>query len=491
MDFDAPRIESNAFSDTGETSLGREIVGPVEAHSGKAGFYLLPNGIDALAHRILLAERAERSIDLQYYLIKNDVSGKALLRSLLRAADRGVRVRFLLDDVFTGGYDAALAALDAHPNFEIRIFNPFANRNARFIDGLTGFARVNRRMHNKSFTVDNQISIIGGRNLADEYFAAREDVNFGDLDVTVIGPIVTDISAMFDSYWSHRFATPMSILGRRPDDPAAGLERVREAFEQAHAEIINTPYADAVRTTALDHLQIDAIKFAWAPYVLAVDSPDKAIRSEARDADQITTPLFEAIMSAKREVVILSPYFVPRKRGVEALAQLRERGVDVTIVTNSLAANNHTVVHGGYAPSRKPLLQAGARIFEVRPDITVLGTEVAAAEDSLSTLHTKAFVVDRQHIFIGSFNFDPRSANLNTELGVIIHSPEIASEATDDIESALRDNTYEVFLNDRGNLRWRSVDGGAETVYTTEPETSWTKRFSAGFFRLLPIRGQL
>ena len=491
VDFDYPKPPSSALLDTEDTYLGQELAGVTEQQPGEAGFYPLADGIDALASRLLLAERAERSIDVQYYLIKSDITSNAFIRSLLRAADRGVRVRLLLDDVFTGGYDAGMAALDSHPNFEIRIFNPFANRSARFVDGITGFSRINRRMHNKSFTVDNQITIIGGRNIADEYFAAGADVNFGDLDVMGIGPIVAEVSEMFDSYWNHERAAPIEAFAKMPDDPAAELERIRAELEQSRQQILDSEYAEAVLDQILEYVETDTGAFTWAPYVLAVDSPDKSFKSRADTASSITTTLRESLFSAKKEIIIISPYFVPLKSGIEGIVALRDRGIEVTVITNSLAANNHTAVHGGYAPSRKPLLKTGVRIFEFRADADIPGTQIAAEEGAIATLHTKAFIVDAQEFFIGSFNFDPRSANINTELGVIIQSPEIAETAANTIKNGLAEKTYEVFLNDKGKLRWRGLENGKEVVHDKEPQTKWSKRFAAGFSRILPIRGQL
>ena len=491
VDFSYPKPTSIAVNGTDDTYLGQQLEGLAELHPGKGGFYPLPDGIDALASRLVLAEMAERSIDVQYYLIKSDVTSRAFINALLRAADRGVRVRLLLDDIRTNGYDASMAGLDSHPNIEIRIFNPFAYRSARFADGIIGFSRVNRRMHNKSFTVDNQITIIGGRNIADEYFAARVDVNFGDLDVIAIGPIVGDVSAMFDSYWNHERAAAVAAFAKMPDDPAAELERVRVELETSRQEIMHSEYATAVSKQVLEYVQNDTSMFTWAPYVLAVDSPDKAFKSRADSVASIMTPLRESIMSAQSEVIIISPYFVPRKYGIEAISELQGRGVAVTVITNSLATNNHLSVHGGYAPSRKPLLKSGVRIFESRPDAEVSGTDIAAADDAIATLHTKAFIVDGREIFIGSFNFDPRSANINTELGVIIESPELAQAAAIEVKNTLAKQTYEVFLNDKGKLRWRGLDNGQEVILDKEPQTTWSKRFAAGFARLLPIRGQL
>jgi putative cardiolipin synthase len=491
VDFDYPKPASTAPTDTEDTYLGKQLEGLAEQHSGEAGFYPLSDGIDALASRLLLAERAERTIDAQYYLIKSDISSYAFINALLRAADRGVRVRLLLDDIFTGGYDAGMAGLDSHPNFEIRIFNPFARRSARFMDGITSFSRINRRMHNKSFTVDNQITLIGGRNIADEYFGAREDAKFGDLDVLGIGPVVNDVSAMFDSYWNHERAAPIAAFAEMPDDPAAELERVRAELEASRQRIGTSKYAEAVKDQILEYVETDTSGFFWAPYTLAVDSPDKAFKSKADDAASIKTPLRESLLSAKSEAIILSPYFVPRKTGIDAISELQRSGIDVTIITNSLAANNQSSVHGGYAPSRKPLLKSGVKIYEVRADADVSGSEFVAASGAKATLHTKAFIVDRRELFIGSFNFDPRSANINTELGVIIRSPELADQSAKAVTAALAEQTYEVFLNEKGKLRWRGIENGKEVILDKEPQTSWGQRFAAGFMRILPIRGQL
>jgi putative cardiolipin synthase len=492
VDFEHPKPTSHVLADTNDTYLAGQIQDVVDANPGDhSGFIPISDGIEALAARLLLAERAERSIDAQYYLLNKGTTGSAFVRALLRAADRGVRVRLLLDDMFTSGYDAGMAGLDSHPDIEVRIFNPFARRSARFIDGITSFSRINRRMHNKSFTVDNQATLIGGRNIADEYFGAREDAKFGDLDVLAIGPMVQDVSNMFDTYWNHERSAPLEAFANMPGNAGAELERLRVELEQAQREITTSKYALAVKDRVLEYVETDSEPFTWAPYTLAVDSPFKAIKSKAAAAESITTPLRASLQSAQKEILIVSPYFVPLRSGIQALSEIRKRGVEVTIVTNSLAANNQATVHGGYAPARKPLLEAGVRIFEVRPDAHVSGAQHVATDDAKATLHTKAFIVDRQEAFIGSFNFDPRSARINTELGVIIRSPEIARELADTIDKNVASQTFEVVLNDAGRLRWLSTDGGKEVVHTREPHTTWGQRFMAGVYRLLPIRGQL
>jgi len=494
VDFDYPKQESVALprAETADTYLGKQLDALADEHpDGESGFLPLPDGIDALAVRLLMAKRAERTIDAQYYLLKDGITGREFVYELLRAADRGVRVRLLLDDMFTSGFDAGMAGLDTHPNMEIRIFNPFASRSARFWDGVTGFSRINRRMHNKSFTVDSQMTLIGGRNIADEYFGAREDAKFGDLDVLGVGPVVQDISATFDSYWNHERAAPIAAFAKMPDDPAAELERVRAKLIQSSKEVTSTKYAAAVKDQVLEYVETDSSVFVWAPYRVAVDSADKNIKTKSKTADNIMTSLRESLLTAEEEMLIISPYFVPKKSGIESLIAVQERGIQVIIVTNSLAANNQATVHGGYAPSRKPLLKAGVRIFEVRADADVPGSEIVSADSAKATLHTKAFVVDRREAFIGSFNFDPRSANINTELGVIIRSPEIAAQVADLVYANKDAEAWEVFLNEKGKLRWRGFDNGQEVILEKEPQTSWGQRFMAGFYRILPIRGQL
>ena len=488
IDHDYPRRESHYLPDTADTYLGREIAPRVaDLPQDQSGFLPLNDGIDALAARLLLASQAEKSIDLQYYLIKNDIVSRAFIKSLLDAADRGVRVRLLLDDVFTSGYDVGMAALHAHPNFEIRIFNPFRRGAAgRTLGAMTEFQRINRRMHNKSFTVDNHITIIGGRNIADEYFGAREDSKFSDLDVAAVGPVVQDVTDNFDIYWNHPTALPVPAFIKELEDPEAALNDLREGLEMSIGEIRESRYAGAVRSKILSFDEGNEAVFRRATYQLVVDPPDKGIKGKADESELITAPLVEALRSAQKKVTIVSAYFVPLKKGVSFLNELEARGVEVTVVTNSLAANNQFTVHGGYAPSRKPLLEGGVKIYEVRADADVPGTEFINASGARATLHTKAFLVDDESLFIGSFNFDPRSADINTEMGVIIHDPGMAQEFSERFDSLLSSQTYEVFLNDKGKLRWRGFENGDEVIYDKEPDTTGWQRFKAQLAKIIP-----
>jgi len=461
IDFDYPKKESRALVDTDPTSLGRIFGRAVDLKpTGESGFYLLPDGIDALAMRLQLIKEAERSVDVQVYLLKPDIVGNIMLYRLLEAADRGVRVRLLLDDILTNPF-----------------YRGFAGRTRSV---LTNFGRVNRRMHNKNFVVDNQVAIVGGRNIADEYFDASKDARFSDLDVLGVGPVVTDVSAMFDMYWNHETAVPVPAFAEMPEDPAAELDRIRLDLARSREEALGSRYADALGEQVSDYIELDLSKLSWGPYELVYDSPDKGVISRKDAAETIRTPLAKTIESAQHELIVASPYFVPRKSGTERFDELQREGVQVTVITNSLASQDQVLVHGGYSASRKKLLKSGVRLAEyVDPGETLI------------TMHTKAFMVDREKLFIGSFNFDPRSAYLNTESGLILDSKELAEEFATAVETALNRRTYEVFLDENGGLGWRWEWEDEAEVWDKEPQTRWTRRFSAGFARMLPIRGSL
>ena len=491
IDFDMDKPESHTRADTRQTALGQRAVELSDGHAGHAsGFILQADGVEALATRLLLAARAEMTIDAQYYLIGDDPVAHLFVESLLRAADRGVRVRLLLDDIFTKGYDQGMAALDSHPNFEIRVFNPF-RRGARALKSIRDFRRVNRRMHNKSFTVDNSVTVIGGRNIAAEYFAGREDVNFGDLDALAVGPIVRDVSAQFDAYWNDRYAVPVSQFVKPREDPAARLAALRARSEQSQAEVRGTPYAGALTKTIEDLIGEGPGDFVWVPGELIFDTPEKARRATLEGDYDIVNPLRRELEAAEEEVIIASPYLVPSKDTIASAGALTARGVDVIVITNSLASNNHAIVHSGYAPRRRALLENGVTIYEVRPDAHVSGTELSGVEHSEGTLHTKAFVVDGEVLFLGSFNFDPRSRHINTELGVIIESPELAGGISDQVHAVLDEATYRVDVDERNRMRWTTYNEGQKVVYYKEPETSWWLRTKVNLMKLLPIKGQL
>jgi len=398
----------------------------------------------------------------------------------------------LLDDMFTQGADSALLALDSHPNFDIRVYNPFHRGIlGRNLGAVASLKRINRRMHNKSFTLDNQVTIIGGRNIADEYFGAREDAAFGDLDVIAMGPIVQEVSNMFDTYWRHETALPVAAFIKPLKNPQAELEQLRATLNENADQISGTPYAEAVLATAFLEVENEPDSFRWAPYKFIYDTPDKGIKGRAEGVALITAALEESLSAVEQELTIISPYFVPEKDWREALVEAEQAGIKISIITNSLAANNQKMVHGGYAPSRKPLLKAGVSIYEVRPDAHIPGVEYVDSDEARATLHMKAYLVDRREIFVGSFNFDPRSAYLNTEMGVLIDEPILGAEMAQKLSESLLADTWQLSLDERNNLRWTGLRDGESVEYDKEPMTNWWQRFMAGFYRMLPIRSQL
>jgi putative cardiolipin synthase len=475
------------------TGLGQQVNDLVaSAPEGAGGFFLLRDGVDSLAMRLQLIRRAERSVDIQVYeFYFEETTGGVLVHRLLEAADRGVRVRLLLDDISTAGDDAGLVGLDSHPSIDVRIFNPFQRGVAGRARSLaTKFGKVNRRMHNKNFIVDGRVLVSGGRNIGDKYFNALEEARFSDLDIFAIGSVVADAEAMFEEYWNHETAQQLQAFAKMPDDPAAELDRIRRNFTAVHEQATTTRYADAIRARQTEFFDLDPEKLIWSPYRLVYDSPDKGIQSRKDQAELMRTPLIEVLETAQSELIVLTPFFVPRKSGVDWFSELEQRGVEVTIVTNSLASQSQIVVHGGYSASRKQLLKSGVELHEFRPDVPV-SDGPTESEGKVVTLHTKAFLIDREIIVVGSFNVDPRSNYINTESGYIIESPELARQFVEAVDAALMHRTYEVFFNDQGNLRWRTIENGDEVVLKSEPQATAGRRFSAQVSKLLPIRGQL
>ncbi|UCC15114.1 MAG: phospholipase D family protein [Gammaproteobacteria bacterium] len=491
IDFDAPKEESYAPIETEATRLGRWVTEFSGERAGQSGFLLVPQPLNAMAFRLSGAGQAENTIDAMYYLINADKAGLLCINSLIEAAERGVRVRLLLDDILTGGYDRGLLALDAHPNIQIRMFNPFARRGgiSRGLNFLGDFGRLNRRMHNKAMITDNQVAIIGGRNIGDEYFAAHEVANFGDMDVLALGPVVREISSMFDLYWNHRLAVPVNLVIEPPEEPFQEIAELRARIAVVLQGVDVARY-ERVVDEIRERERVHHDQLSWVPYDLVYDSPDKADKKLAAEAETMIPPLRDTIMAGEKELMIVSPYFVPRST-MDGFQQLRDRGMSVKIITNSMAANNHLVVHSGYAPSRKPLLKMGAEIYEVRADAKVQGVEKTGVARSGGTLHAKVFVVDREELFVGTFNWDPRSKNLNTEMGIILHAPELARPLAEAIMRVAPERAYRLRLDDRGKIEWVTQIDGEEVVFKKEPDSTWWQRFKVGFYRILPIKEQL
>lgn len=483
VSFDEPKPYSEIITDTVDTRLGEGVSQWVDTHGGLSGFYPLSEGMDALGVRLRLAEVAEKSIDLQYFLMKNDMAGAVLMNALLKAADRGVRVRFLLDDIFTTAKDRGLLLINQHPNIEVRLFNPISRRGFFTLNFVGDFRQANRRMHNKSFTVDNQISIVGGRNIADEYFQLKTGSEFVDFDVLAMGPIAGDISESFDEYWNHSRAVPMERIAANKADE--DLETVRADIAEEFDEAYDTVYKQALESQLLQDLMADRQPLFAAEARVLSDSPDKLLNEISEEQMRLATDLREVLLSAEEEIILISPYYVPGDSGVQLVRHLVDKGVRVIILTNSLASNNHVPVHSGYARYRKDVIRAGVKLYEARANAVreVQGTEEGT--DTM-TLHTKLFLIDRRYLFVGSLNLDPRSIEINAEMGLLIDSEEMVAGMTSRADEQLAAVTYRVLLNDKGKLEWHGRINGEEVIETKEPLTSSWLRFKAWFLKIAP-----
>jgi putative cardiolipin synthase len=492
---DYPRTQSHALTDTASTRLGRAGEAALRAHPGENGFHPMPNGVDALLMRLYLAEAAERSLDLMYYIWHDDLVGRHLAAAVLRAADRGVRVRLLVDDLGTNPDDNAILALDAHPNVEVRLFNPVASRSARLWGALTDFGRVNRRMHNKAFIADNQRAILGGRNIGDEYFGAHTETDFGDLDVVTAGPVVAQISAAFDRYWNSPVVYPIAVLaGREGSD--AELAALRQRLAEFVESQRDTPYVKSLQSEAATALAT-APQLYWGKADLLVDDPAKVTRTQEETEGHLLPQFAQLGLDITREVTIVSPYFIPGDAGVQWLLGLVKRGVRVTVLTNSLASNDVPSVYAGYKSYREPLVEGGVRLYELKPEAIAYAREKGKRnpQGSRASLHAKTFFFDRRSVFVGSLNLDPRSIKLNTEIGVVCESPAMTEALLAPLEKALDRIAWRIDRvvdpSGHAHLVWVQTDTSGVHRFDEEPDVSAWRRFSVWFLGLLPIESQL
>ncbi len=486
--LDFPKDHSEAITGTADTYLGKEAAEWTAIHPGESGFYPLIKGLDALGARLALIDRAERTIDAQYFLMKPDSAGRLFAGKLVEAADRGVRVRLLLDDIFTTVDDDAFLILNQHPNIELRLFNPIGRGGVYYANYLGDFKLANRRMHNKSFTVDNQMSIVGGRNIADEYFELLNDAEFVDFDMLAVGPVAAEISDTFDRFWNHKLAVPMEALNKGKESP--DLEAARRNVDQNIIEASQSIYGRALASPLMREIAEDRVELFPGESHVITDDPEKLLNKVSDDHKVLVTALAEMIDNAESEVVVITPYFIPGKRGVEFWRSIVAKGVRVVIITNSLASINHVPVHSGYARYRHDMLDAGVEMYEVRVDASKVPEEgIKQGYDSL-TLHIKAVFIDRRYTFVGSLNLDPRSIDINTEAGVLIDSKDLSGQLTGNLFEKLPPFAYRLSENDKGKLRWTVQIDGQEVVEKNEPQASRWLRFKAFLFRILP-EGQL
>jgi cardiolipin synthase C len=483
---------SYTISSGHETALGMIIGKQLVDHQGESGIYLLNKGLDAFVGRAVLARMAERSIDIQYYIFHQDTVGRLMINELLMAADRGVRVRMLIDDMYGSMADDVWTALDAHPNIKVRLFNPFSRSVPKNLQWITRFKDLNHRMHSKSFTVDNQVTIVGGRNIGDEYFEANPNVAFVDLDVLAIGPVVAEVSQAFDQYWNSDYAYPISVLTQ--PDSTEQLAKLKNTIELASKERERTQYIEALKNSELARvLSQGGVRFEWAQAKVMYDSPEKKARSENWKAELLMSQLLPYLEKVTDELIIVNPYFVPGEKGADALCALSKRGAKVSILTNSLASNDVSAVHAGYARYRKKLLKCGVALFELDEDIRKKPGNTRAWVPGLSksSLHAKTMALDKKAMFVGSMNFDLRSLNINNEIGILFFNPHIVEKSTQFFNENIEKVAFRLVLHTNSigseSIHWHLNEDGKEIVYDSEPRIGFWKKLKVGLIRLLPI----
>jgi putative cardiolipin synthase len=467
-----------------------ELVLPAEQrHPNQSGFHLVSTGTEAYAARAFSAQGAASSLDIQTYIWHADLTGKLLALQALKAADRGVRVRILVDDLDARAKNTGFAALDAHPDIEVRLFNPTASRSGALSKASefgTNFGRLNHRMHNKSWIADNRIALVGGRNLGDEYFDAHEGINFVDLDLLMAGPVVGQVSDNFDRFWNSPSNYPIAQLA--PDAATdAALVQLRGVLDQAAIELRSSPYAKVLREDArVQDLMDGDTRLHWSKqWTFTSDDPMKA-KLPLADRSEVLKVLVPAMRGTRQALRLISPYFVPGEMGTGLLVEGAKSGREVLILTNSLAANDVAAVHGGYMEYRDDLLRGGVQLWELKPTGTPL-SKFTLGGSSGSSLHTKAMIVDADTVFVGSYNLDPRSTSLNSEQGVLVSHPALAAELTRIFERQVSpQRAWQVTLDDAGTL-WSD---GTQT-FRKEPEASASRRFMAWLMKVLPVESQL
>ena len=490
---------SHALPPVENIALDAAVMRELGDSPGRSAVRLVEQNALAFAYRASTAVAATRSIDVQYYIWHDDLTGRLLAADLMRAAERGVRVRVLVDDIDARAKHELFRVADLHPNIEVRVFNPFYSRSGSLglaTEWVTRTNRLNQRMHNKSWIVDNRVAIVGGRNIGDEYFGASEHSNFSDLDVVLLGPVVQEVSAAFDDYWNNSNSVPVSRFDDEEPDPEA-LQRLVEGAREYPVQEADSPYIAALR----DEQKRAQILANRQPPVavdnvrVLVDDPAKiGAETSGVEASNVLAGLASVMSSARDEMLIVSPYFVPRKEGTRGLLGGSQRGVRIAVLTNSLAATDVAAVHTGYARQRRELLRGGIELFEMKRKA---GSEEGRSQISLTgssgaSLHTKAMIIDRRWVFVGSMNLDPRSAFLNTEMGVLFESEELAEQVRAQFErSTGPELSYRVVLEEDEGLVWYDRVRGRDRRLEREPDASALRRLGVTLLRVLPIDSQL
>ncbi|MFD1260999.1 phospholipase D family protein [Entomomonas asaccharolytica] len=471
------------------TTIDKALHPLLDAHPNQTGLVLLDSNLDAFTLRAITAKEAGRSLDLQYYIWNNDLTGNLLSYELLRAADRGVRIRLLLDDMNVSE-DNVLATLEQHPNIEVRLYNPVYSRKSTLLkvsEMVYRGSRLNRRMHNKIWLADGRVSIVGGRNIGDEYFDAAKQTNFFDVDVLLLGDAVKDTQIIFDQFWNSIATVPLKELIKVKEEALSSLRQYIKDVDEDVIKIKNV-YIERLReSSTVEAIFNNERPIYWTDDAHVYSDPPEKAYDLSKDK-WIVNSLVPFWLDAKEQLILISPYFVPGEEGMKILKKLRSQDVGVGVVTNSLAATDVMVVHSGYAPYRIPLLEEGIKIYEFTPYQKVNKNLFGS---SGASLHTKVFIVDHKTSFIGSFNFDPRSARLNTEMGVLFVHPALTKELIALYEYKVeKNNSYELFLED-GKLRWLDGTADPERIWKHDPEVGIFNRMILKVLSWLPIESQL
>lgn len=500
--WDYPKRTSVAFSEPEATQIGRTLAEAARDHPRESAFRIISVGVDGFAARMQLIEAAERTLDLQYFIFRQDDTGRLLTDALLRAADRGVRLRVLVDDGATTPGDRQIRLLAAHPQIEVRVFNPFIYRGdsnvPRVIEFIFGHHRLNFRMHNKLLVADNASALIGGRNIGDQYFQVDPEGQYADDDVFVGGPAVQQLSAKFDDYWNSALAIPVEALaGGRPAAAQLAGYRQRLAAERVQAQRGNVAYLQrAASGDPLSGMLSGQLPLVWAGAQVVCDSPEKQRVKEGSMVGRLMyEPVARTAAAANSELLMITPYYIPTPEERQLLQVLRQRSVRVRVLTNSLESTTELAAHSGYARLRRALVRSGVELHELRAllgNTRGSGQTVRISRHGNYGLHAKLFVFDRQQLFIGSMNFDQRSVRLNTEVGLIIDSAELSQQTASRFEAMTQPaNAYEVLMRadaaGRQRLVWRTEEAGKSVEYAREPSPSRWRRFVVALLSLLPL----
>ena len=476
---DNNRIESYALKQTDNTMLGQSLAPLLAQHPELSGFNMLSRGLDALAARIALIQHAQRTLDLQYYIWHDDLTGRLLHNRLLDAADRGVRIRLLLDDLDTAGKEDTLFALNAHPNIEIRLYNPFKYRKTRAMDFIVRPFRVNDRMHNKALIPDNQAVIIGGRNIGNEYFSVTKEVAFNDLDVLAAGGVVNDVSASFDQYWNSPLVLSLAAFVPDNQNKEDALQALRLRSAKHLKEAQQSRFSASLKNTRiLQYATPSELPITWSRWLFISDDPSKPDANNIASGKFLAPDLKRAFDLTTKDLIIVSPYFVPGDVIKDYLIKKVASGVRVRILTNSLAATDVSMVYAGYMDYRKDLVNGGIELYEFKAtQSSEEKQKYGWVGSSHSSLHAKSFAFDERFVFIGSFNLDPRSISLNTEQGVYFESPAFTQTFSQTFDQQILHVAYRLSLDD-DDLVWTTVENGNLVHFDKEPDTNWWKRFS-------------